>query len=434
MIAVCEPICREMSHEKVNSGFIHGLDLAFPGEGILFYADTSHIEAIKQILEHDNVFVRDIEYHPIKIMEHQTGADVAIWFFKFLRFFSRLVASHIEKVFFLSFTPEMLFAIKLLKGLRRFEGLRFTFVLHGGFESIVNDPHGDGGIVLPRTVIVNPATTDSGLWEKLKRTKVLDIPPKIVRKIAAKIPARSSHRIMTKVLSVKRAMEWRSSKDFHYVALSPHIMRNASKYIDTKRLNLYSMILPTVFVEPAGTPQNEHVKFGVFGYGDSLVLHNVAFALSNMCVGRPYEIRIIGMDNRGTSGFANITCTSTGNRLTRSEMERHARDIDAFLILYDNTRYRLSCSGSVLEALSMMKPIVHFDNECVNEFNRPECPIGFRCHDFEDFVHRLVDIIQNYERYRDDFLKFRNNILEKRKQFAIEKSVPALRACFIWND
>ena len=37
-----------------------------------------------------------------------------------------------------------------------------------------------------------------------------------------------------------------------------------------------------------------------------------------------------------------------------------ATHIDAFLILCDKARYRLSCSRSMLESLSMMKPIVYF--------------------------------------------------------------------------
>ena len=49
MIVVCDLLCKSMSHEKVNSGFIYGLSLAFPGEAIRFYADATHIEAIKKM-------------------------------------------------------------------------------------------------------------------------------------------------------------------------------------------------------------------------------------------------------------------------------------------------------------------------------------------------------------------------------------------------
>ena len=54
MIVVCEPQCKSISHEKVNSGFIYGLRLAYPLETIRLYADASHIKALKEILIHDN--------------------------------------------------------------------------------------------------------------------------------------------------------------------------------------------------------------------------------------------------------------------------------------------------------------------------------------------------------------------------------------------
>jgi hypothetical protein len=116
--------------------------------------------------------------------------------------------------------------------------------------------------------------------------------------------------------------------------------------------------------------------------------------------------------------------------LKRDEMEAQAVDIDAFLILYDKTRYRLSCSGSILESISMVKPIVHFDNDCINEFNRAEMPIGIRCYSFDEYVNQLVDIIENYDDYRARLNEFRSNILKQRDKLAIDQSLPQLREAF----
>ena len=69
MIIICEPTCRGVSHEKFNSGFIYGLSLAYPQETIRFYADITHIEAIKNILIHDKVIIDNIEYIPIKFRD-----------------------------------------------------------------------------------------------------------------------------------------------------------------------------------------------------------------------------------------------------------------------------------------------------------------------------------------------------------------------------
>jgi len=161
-------------------------------------------------------------------------------------------------------------------------------------------------------------------------------------------------------------------------------------------------------------------------------LHNLAFALSRKIITKPYEIRIIGMDNRGTEEFPNVTCLSPGIPLKRFEMEAQAADIDAFLILYDDTKYRLSCSGSILESLSMVKPIIHFNNDCINQFNSDELPIGYRCFTFEEFVNKVEDIVERYHCYSSDFFRFRENIKELRTICAIEKSVPQIRASFSW--
>ena len=62
MIAVCELQCKGLSHEKVNSGFIYALSIAFPGEKILFYADHTHIEAIKYILKYKSIIHKSTTY------------------------------------------------------------------------------------------------------------------------------------------------------------------------------------------------------------------------------------------------------------------------------------------------------------------------------------------------------------------------------------
>ena len=113
--------------------------------------------------------------------------------------------------------------------------------------------------------------------------------------------------------------------------------------------------------------------------------------------------------------------------MSREQMEAQAKDIDAFLILYTSERYRLSCSGSIFEALSYMKPVLHFENDCVNEFNRPESPIGMRAESPEEFVANMVAIIRDYGKFVEDAQRYRLNILERRRQYAMESSIVQLR-------
>lgn len=430
MIVICEPLCKGISHEKCNSGFISGLRLAFPGEGIRLYADATHIKAIKKILEHDKVNVDPIEYCPQYFTEGSFVVSLAFYCFNFYRIFSSVIRLGEGRVFFLSFSPEILYVIKMLKIWMRFAHLNFTFVLHGAFETIDENFPLLRAIALPINTI--PDVVKAGLLERLRGKKIIDLPLIILLTIAKRIPQISRPQILDRFFTVKKMMAWKHASSYRYIALSAHITRNAARYIDIQQYDFYTVILPTNFVVPTEAPINAHVKFAIFGYGDSLVLHNIAYLLTQRKIAKPYEIRVIGMDNRGVEGFVSVTCTSDGKRLERDEMESHAKDIDAFLILYDKTKYRLSCTGSILEALSMCKPIIHFDNDCINEFNKAESPIGFSCTSLEEYVDNIEDIINNYAAYRSVFQVFRKNIIKRRTVCSIENSIPQLRASFTW--
>jgi hypothetical protein len=191
--------------------------------------------------------------------------------------------------------------------------------------------------------------------------------------------------------------------------------------------------LPTIFAEPFDMPGNSYPKFATFGYGNPAMLQKVLIELGKRKISKPYEIRVIGMDASGTDGFQNVYCPSPGKRLERREMEKYARDIDIFLILYENDQYRLSCSNSILEALSYMKPVIHLDNDCINTFNLKERPIGICCHSVEELVLTMEDIIDNYQERLQLFNIFRNNILPMRNKVSIENSVQNIYSCFTWH-
>ncbi len=429
MIVVCDPLCTGVSHEKVNSGFLYGLRRAFPEQEIKFFAEKSHIMSIKKILEHDDKSVDPISFNSFGLADYSSHFGVFFCIIKFSLMLSMLKKIGINKVFFLSFTPELLFAIKQLKKIKKFNAFKFTFVLHGGFESIAGQTSRNEGIELQVTQL---PTTLGGIINKFRRVSLKSLSMHLKKNILRVIKKQSHGE--NQVYNLRRVMELDNSSDFRYVMLSPHIFLNSSKYFDLNKFNFHVVTLPTNFRLPKDRPENQYPKFAVFGYGDSLVLYNLAFLLNGKNISKKYEIRIIGMDNRGVEGFERVTCPSGGGRiLSRDEMERQSEDIDMFLILYDKTRYRLSCSGSILESLSMVKPIIHFDNDCINQFNTADAPIGFRCETLNQYTDRLADIIENYDSYLDQFDQFRLNILACREKYSIDQSVSAIRDSFTWQ-
>lgn len=432
MIIVCEPQVKGLSHEKVNSGFIYGLSLAYPEETIKFYADKTHIAAIKNIMNTDNVFIEYIEYVPIKFHNQDGIISIFTYYFLFKKMIDEVLEIGTNKIFFLSTSPTILYTIKKLKQKPEYKEMKFTFVLHGSFDNVANEYERANGVELPIKKMKNQYLVQLKYHIQILRQMELFNVSKVLFSQFVSRFVLPWHYISKKNFTDKKLLLWQHSEDYRYIVLSPHIIKSAEQYIDVKSLNMYTVIHPAVFRPPSKQANNKYVKFAIFGFGNPLILYNILVKLSQKNLKNQYEIRIIGMDNRGTSEFPNVTCPSPGKRLDRSEMEEYVKDIDAFLILYDKTRYRLSCTGSIIESLSYTKPILHFDNDCINAFNRPNNPIGICCNDIDEFVDKMEDIIENYETYYPVFQNFRNNILNLRNKCSIENSVTKLKESFTW--
>jgi len=437
VIAVCEPQCKGISHEKVNSGFIYGFRLAYPQEKIVFFADATHFQAIQDILENDKVLVDNFECRPIKFKAESAFSIAGIikYYLLFKKIFSELLSVKVDKIFFLSTNPIILYTIKKLKQQNRFKNIFCTFVLHGGFEDIANVDYRDPYVpaIKHQFAISNSSWLKAVIIKLFKyRHKILPI---VIRKILSPLFWLYSKYtlVFIKIFRLKKIMKWKHSNHYRYIALSPHIVKNAKDYIDTDYLNFHTIVMPTVFAQPCAPANNNFVKFAVFGYGDPARMNKMLTLLSAKNISKPYEIRIISMDGRGTDGFPNINCVSNGKVLDRKEMENYARDIDMFINLYENTRHRLGCSASIFDSFSYLKPVLYTSNDGYNYFNKPEKPIGFRCENLNSFVDKMCDIIENYESYKAELNFFINNMLEYRVEYAIEKKLDALRRSFTFD-
>jgi hypothetical protein len=427
MIIVCEPQCKKFSHEKFNSGFIYGLSLAFPMEKIKFFADETHIKAIQEILISDNVVIDQIEYVPIKFNNPLNFIGLIEYYFLLKKIFLATINAGSDKVFFLSFNGMILYLIKRLKRSKVFSKLRFAFVLHGDFENIANDNKSASFVGLPMP----------SLMSRIKGTKILAIPKKVFHAISQRILNNIKKKclaLFSVVFSIKKMIIFDQTRDFRFIALSPHIIENARKYIDVNKLNMHTVIMPTKFCAPLPMPNNNYPKFAVFGYGNSSMLYQILYALSLKNINMPYEIRIIGMDHSGAVNFKNITTPAQGKPMSRSEMAKNALDIDMFLILYPKERYRLSCSGSIFEAMSYMKPILHFENECIDTFNTKDYPIGFCSKTVDEYANEMANIIINYSAAKVKLIEFRTNINYLRNKYSIENSIENIKNSFSWSE
>jgi hypothetical protein len=425
MIVVCEPQCKGFSHEKVNSGLLYSLRLTYPEDKLLFFAHSTHIDSIKEILRNDKVVIDNIQYVAIEFETSFNKAGIQLYTKLFVRIFTEALLAKNDKIFFLSFTGPILYLIKKLKHEKKFANMKFAFVLHGDFENVAND-------ILPKASFQPLLANTKSISDRIRKIKFRDLPSKIFSRINHFFLKRiSESRVQFgRDYPIKEMLLEEHSDDFRYIALSGHIVRNASRYLDVEKLNISTVSFPTVFSPVAPQPFNKHVKFAVFGYGNPGMLQKVLLRLEQKDLYKNYEIHIIGMDNSGTEEFKNIFCPSPGKPLTRVEMEEHAKEIDAFLILYEDNSYRLSCSGSIIESISYMKPILHFKNDCIEYFNTPDEPMGICCQTIDDYADEMKDIINNYESYRPQFARYRASIEKKRERMAIENATEQIRNSF----
>ena len=428
MIVVCEPQCKGLSHEKVNSGFLTALRLAYPSEQIVLYADPSHIDALRSVLANDGVHLSGIEYRSFPAVEGYSFRGMWANYRAFQSLFTEIAKLGISKVFFLSFSPSILHVIKRLKMRREFTAFRFSFVLHGDFENVAG----------PSTLAATTTTTvHEPLARKLRSIELRKLPARTIRFLRDQLKYhydRNHQALFGHLFTTKAQLLWRHSADYKYIALSPHIIRNVTQYLDPIALNICVVSMPINFAPVLPAPRNDKIVFATFGYGDVPALLALADRLSKLTLKRDYEVRIIGLGHRAFAAYPKFVTFSHDRALTRAEMEHHARDVDAFLILYDHNRYRLSCSGSILEALSYCKPVLHLPNDCIDEFDRSTAPIGFRCDDLPALATKMKSLIDSYPDDTSELDLRRQNVLRLREQLAIPQLLTQLRDSFTFDD
>jgi len=411
VIVIIEPFCKKMSHEKINSGFLTGIRLSYPDEEVQLYAHKSHIEALINILDHDKVDINNVTFVEI-INAPNTGIiSLVAYTYIFYKIFNDLINREIKKVFFLSFSPAILLIIKKLKMINKFSGLNFLFILHGAFEEIA----GNGNNQLYISKINSLREVFKLIYQYY--LDLINLPWNYISK---------------RHFSFLKVFKYNHDKDFRYVALSPHIIRNARIFLDVDYYNIHLINFPINFQKENILLESEYMKIAVFGYGNSKKLSDISKLLVEENISDKFEIKIIGMDNRGLSDFPFIKFTSNGQPLTRFEMEKEAKDVDIFLILYESNGYRLSCSGSIFEALSYCKPIIHLQNECIDYYNNSDLPIGISCKSDYDLAITLKNIIENNDNERSRLIEFRKNILTLRDRLDIKHSIEQIKNAYTW--
>lgn len=422
MIFVCEPLCKKFSHEKVNSGFLTTIAKAYPEEEVLLFADKTHSDNLREVLIIDNINLKfkniDVDYG-----NSHTVFGFILLFYKMYKLLNEVSCSREKRLFFLSYNTHILFVlIFLTKNIKRFEEIKFLIVLHGSFESIATNKVSNNRFENKKN------EKQKSVFEKINKNGFFGslriVIKKIIEIVESKIALMPR---LTKMFFDEKAILEKTNKNFRFLALSPHVKNNATKYISG--IDIHYTYLPTNFKQNNKTIINDNLKLAVFGYGNNSKLVELATILKSYNV-KNLEIRIVGMDNRGIEDFDFIKCMSPGKPLLRSQMEQFISDIDAFLILYPLGTYELSCSGSIFEAFSYEKPIIHLKNTCISFYNNKEQPIGLESSSVENLAQIILQASNDRNVFKEKLKIFKANIARKREEYCIDANVHYFKAAF----
>ena len=413
MIAVCELNCAWTSHETPNAGFVAALTKCFHGEKIAFYAEKRHLNIVSGILSKKGIDTSMVRFQPV-FAAGSHGLPLSLYScFRVLREIKR---NNCDKVLFLSVDPLQEYLCKKLCVIF-FKRINCSFVLHGELDNFTCSH----GTVTP--VIIEKKT----LFERLRNKSFFYICSNVWI-VLCNILKRSYLRFGRIRLDIRKALLLHQETGrFNHIVLSPFIKARFSEYIDTSKLNIYAIVMPAVFpVKKPLRPINSYLKFGIFGYGNSGLLQRLNMVLAELDIRKKYEIRIIGMDGRGIEDYPNVT-HPIPRVLTRDEMEELTQDIDMQMILYEDFRYQLSCSAAIIEAHSYAKPVFYLKNECIDEFNPPEKPIGIRCSDVKEMAEEIHRIVENYDIFQSELQQYYENILFHRERIDIMNNLHVLK-------
>ncbi len=421
---------RGVAHERINSGFIAAFGAAYPAESIAFYAQRSHIAAVRKTLEQDGD-ATTFKAIPMKLPSLPGRLSVLQYKRLLRRMFMEVVANGIDRIFFLSFDPETMLAIKMVKGEKKeFQPLKFAFVLHGCIESFPIERPASSQVVLPQKAF--PKRT---LFEKLGRTHASEWFSMAWRSIRSNVWLLPGVRDALGVgrLTVRTVIELDHSFAYRYVTLAPHALRNVVQYMPPERYNVFNITMPVKMASPKPESRNRYAKFAIYGNADPLFLRNVLVAINQRKPRARYEIRVIGRNHFAAEGIANVKCFGDwGSMLDRVEMEHWAADVDFFLMLFDENKYRLTCSGTMFEAFSLLKPMIYFHNQCIDQFAGPDRRIGIGCYSFEEFVSAVIKVIEDYDAVCEDLAEYRRGLFDVREELFSRNVSEDLRLCFEW--
>lgn len=381
MIIVCEPQCVGFEHSEFNAAFLVMLKSAYPTFEIIFMADSSHIEYVKNKLQ-DQIAVsyREMAVPPRNYSSlRRTREDLLI-----CKSVLQLASKYnIKRVFFSSITTPALLSLKWY--LNKFTQMNCIIVIHGILETIKKIP------------ICKP-------WKLLFWFKFALILP--------------------------------SNKKINYLLLGESIKKNLTLILPEIGEATNSIDHPYLYLEPYNHVfSGEVIRFASLGVAHRRKGTDQFFKVAEKCssiamctnaefivIGHIVDPVLKSSENR----FVQIP--SPDIPLEREDFDKFVKGIDYVVFCYPTSSYQLTASGALFDAFSHLKPIIAIRNQFFEYYFNKMGDIGYLCDDDSEMINIIEHIINHPD--NDKYQRQRNNMLRGRKLMMPEQLGKQMRDIF----
>ncbi|MBV8589538.1 MAG: hypothetical protein JO212_05670 [Acetobacteraceae bacterium] len=371
-IVVVEPTYRDAEHAPVNAAMLQALSLACPGHGLVFAATREHCQAIQDVT---GATASALAFREIAVLP-PGGISLrrmrAQW-----RAIAGAVRQHApQTAVLLSSGPETFFVCRAL--VTAFPSLRLFVIQHGGLAEIV------------------------GWRSRDPRRRLFDYRSGLVAATHSRI---------------------------YLIVLEEHIKQAACR----------SRTGPHFHVWPHPLPPNEHAPCIRWNPGPTLRIASVGavkrakgFAdfllLARGAANGPFKFHLVGplydrFDQAELTGIER-----PANRLGRAEYLYELRRADYAFMSFKGT-YDLTASGSLLDCVGQLKPIIATRTPLLETLAEKYGPIGFLCPD----IDALARLLAAPERLRDRaaYSQFQHSLDTMRRDRSPAALAPIIHRHFI---
>lgn len=371
MIVLCELQFRGFEHAMANAALIETVADAFQEEELLFLAEAEHIRYIKNTLDAHSVVVKYYEttIPPRTRFDYQRSMPD----FRFCRNVFHLAhKNHANTIIFCSVTTPGLISIKAL--LRSYRDIICLVFPHDILQDVTKAPP-----LLPHRRFVS-----FRLWISFGNT----------------------HRL-------------------RYVVLAPHIEEGLKQYVPRVSGYVSSIDHPYYFSDDVGPEPfaDGAIHFGSYGVGSFEKGTDTFFRLADeihpaKTTYKPTFTLIGHMPQKQMKDVPHrsVNIPSPDVPLDQETYEEYCRNIDYAVFLYRSNAYELRAGGSILDAFSLLKPIIALKSPLTEYYFKKMGDIGYLCENHNAIKDTILDILETkpIDRYRQQ----KANILKQRVQFS----------------